>query len=258
MRSRRSRDRARPRLPAGPMRRPARSAQREPGAGRGGDGAGDARGRRSSPTAPTRGSRSYPPTSIKAEVPNASKLVEGNDVRAGGFRVGQVTRHPQARARRVNGQVRAIAVLELELDKTRRAAAGGHDGQRSARARRSGLKYVELAPGGPARAIRPATRSRCAPATPRPRTSRTCSRLSSRRRASTPARRSRASATAWPGGGRRSTRTIEALRPVPDAPRARDARAVGQTPSCAGCSRRSGQTLRQAAPVAAVQAAWID
>ena len=52
---------------------------------------------------------------IKVELPDAAKLVEGNDVRAGGFRVGQVG--DIQRPERVNGQVRAIAVLDLKLDK---------------------------------------------------------------------------------------------------------------------------------------------
>ena len=57
-----------------------------------------------------------PTYQIKVQVPNAAKLVEGNDVRAGGFRVGQVTKIRGARGR-VDGEVRAIAELELELDK---------------------------------------------------------------------------------------------------------------------------------------------
>ena len=82
---------------------------------------------------------------IKAEVPNAAKLVEGNDVRAGGFRIGQVTKIRGAR-RRVDGEVRAIAELELELDK--KVEPLPVDTTVRIRPRSAlGLKYVDLVPG---------------------------------------------------------------------------------------------------------------
>ena len=57
-----------------------------------------------------------PTYQLKAEMPNAAKLVEGDEVRAGGFRVGFVKEIKSERMS-VNGEERAIAVLDLELDK---------------------------------------------------------------------------------------------------------------------------------------------
>ena len=87
-----------------------------------------------------------PTYKLKVELPNAAKLVEGNDVRAGGFRVGVVDDIHAAR-RHGERQERSIAVLDLKLDKDDRAARGR---TRSVGVRpRSalGLKYVELVPG---------------------------------------------------------------------------------------------------------------
>ncbi len=82
---------------------------------------------------------------IKAELPDAAKLVEGNDVRAGGFRVGQVSTIRSAR-RRVNGRVRAIAVVDLRLDKSMEPLPV--DTRLTVRSRSAlGLKYIELVPG---------------------------------------------------------------------------------------------------------------
>src|SRR5215211_7363840 len=56
-----------------------------------------------------------PTYELKAELPNGAKLVKGNEVRAGGFRVGIVKDIKSAR-RTVHGRERAIAVLDLRLD----------------------------------------------------------------------------------------------------------------------------------------------
>src|ERR671918_1793492 len=58
-----------------------------------------------------------PTYQLDAQVPNGAKLVKGNEVRAGGFRVGIVKDIKSDRVR-VNGQERAIAVLDLKLDKS--------------------------------------------------------------------------------------------------------------------------------------------
>src|SRR5215217_3547271 len=57
-----------------------------------------------------------PAYQLKAQMPNGAKLVKGNEVRAGGFRVGIVKDIKSAR-KRVDGEERAIAVLDLRLDK---------------------------------------------------------------------------------------------------------------------------------------------
>jgi virulence factor Mce-like protein len=86
-----------------------------------------------------------PTYDVSVEVPNASKLVQGNEVRAGGFRVGAVDRISSAR-RMVDGEERSIAVLSLKLDKTvEPLPADTLVGVRSRSA--LGLKFVELTPG---------------------------------------------------------------------------------------------------------------
>jgi virulence factor Mce-like protein len=86
-----------------------------------------------------------PTYQLKAEVPNGAKLVRGNEVRAGGFRVGIVKDITSAR-RTVDGEERAIAVLDLSLDKKIEPLAV--DSTLSVRPRSAlGLKYVELIPG---------------------------------------------------------------------------------------------------------------
>ena len=83
-----------------------------------------------------------PTYDLRAEVPNAAKLVRGNEVRLGGFRVGVVDR---ITARRKGG--RSVAVLDLKLDKTVEALPV--DTALAVRPRSAlGLKYVELTPGG--------------------------------------------------------------------------------------------------------------
>ncbi len=86
-----------------------------------------------------------PTYQLKAELPNGSKLVKGNEVRAGGFRVGIVKDITSAR-RNVDGEEKAIAVLDLSLDK--KIEPLPVDSTLSVRPRSAlGLKYVELIPG---------------------------------------------------------------------------------------------------------------
>src|ERR671918_765604 len=75
-----------------------------------------------------------PTYQLKAELPTGAKLVPGNEVRAGGFRVGLVKEITSVR-KRVDGEVRSIAQLDLELDKQVEPLSV------------LGLKYVELVPG---------------------------------------------------------------------------------------------------------------
>jgi virulence factor Mce-like protein len=86
-----------------------------------------------------------PTYDVNVELPNASKLVEGNEVRAGGFRVGAVDRIRSAR-RTVDGEERSIALLRVKLDKTVEPLP--EDTLAAVRSRSAlGLKYVELTPG---------------------------------------------------------------------------------------------------------------
>jgi virulence factor Mce-like protein len=93
-----------------------------------------------------------PSYQLKAEVPNGAKLVKGNEVRAGGFRVG-IVRDIKSARRSVGGKERAIAVLDLRLDKQIEPLA--KDTTLSVRSRSAlGLKYVELIPGRAKRTYR--------------------------------------------------------------------------------------------------------
>lgn len=83
-----------------------------------------------------------PTRQLKVQLPNGAELVKGNEVRAGGFRVGLVdgltpTQLP-------NGQVGAVATLKLD----RSAGALPVDSTATVRPRSAlGLKYVELVRG---------------------------------------------------------------------------------------------------------------
>jgi virulence factor Mce-like protein len=86
-----------------------------------------------------------PTYKLNAELPNAAKLVKGNEVRAGGFRVGVVDNITAVR-RTVNGRERSVALLELKLDKSIEPLSV--DTRVGVRPRSAlGLKYVELVPG---------------------------------------------------------------------------------------------------------------
>jgi virulence factor Mce-like protein len=94
-----------------------------------------------------------PTYDLKAELPNGAKLVPGNDVRAGGFRIGSVDRITSAR-KMVGGEERSIAVLALKLDKDVEPLAV--DTRLSVRPRSAlGLKYVQLVPGRSSETLAP-------------------------------------------------------------------------------------------------------
>lgn len=86
-----------------------------------------------------------PTYDLKAEIPTGDKLVAGNEVRVGGFRVGVVDDITPT-VKRVGGKDKAIAVLHLKLDKTVEPLA--KDSRVLVRPRSAlGLKYVEITPG---------------------------------------------------------------------------------------------------------------
>jgi virulence factor Mce-like protein len=86
-----------------------------------------------------------PTYQLRAEMPNGAKLVKGNEVRSGGFRVG-IVKDITSERKTVDGKERAIAVLDLNLDKQIQPLSV--DSTLSVRPRSAlGLKYVELIPG---------------------------------------------------------------------------------------------------------------
>ena len=90
----RDRQRAQPpRLPPRAMRgRRPRIGRRQPGPRRGGHDARRRRRRAARLQRQPRACRSSRPTQLKVDAPNAARLVVGNEVREGGFRIGQVTK----------------------------------------------------------------------------------------------------------------------------------------------------------------------
>ena len=88
-----------------------------------------------------------PTYDLSAQVPGGANLVEGNEVRLGGFRIGIVdTIRTRFRKSPTDGKLRAIAVLDLKLDKQVEPLAV--DSRVLVRPRSAlGLKYVEITPG---------------------------------------------------------------------------------------------------------------
>jgi virulence factor Mce-like protein len=86
-----------------------------------------------------------PTYNLKAELPSGGKLVKGNEVRTGGFRVGVVDEIKPAQTI-VKGKPKTIALVTLKLDKTVEPLAV--DTKLRVRPRSAlGLKYIELTPG---------------------------------------------------------------------------------------------------------------
>ena len=86
-----------------------------------------------------------PTYDVKAQLPSGAKLVKGNEVRVGGFRVG-VVEDVRPDVVVVEGERRSIAVAELKLDKTIEPLP--EDSELRVRPRSAlGLKYIELSPG---------------------------------------------------------------------------------------------------------------
>jgi virulence factor Mce-like protein len=86
-----------------------------------------------------------PTYDLNAELPSGAKLVRGNEVRVGGFRVGVVD---DLRPKTItsHGRARTVALVKLKLDKTVQPLAT--DTRVQVRPRSAlGLKYVQLTPG---------------------------------------------------------------------------------------------------------------
>jgi virulence factor Mce-like protein len=87
-----------------------------------------------------------PTYELRAELPSGSNLVDGNEVRAGGFRVGIIDTLTTEPKRLPDGQIKAIAVAHLKLDKVIQPLAT--DSQLVVRPQSTvGLKYLEITPG---------------------------------------------------------------------------------------------------------------
>jgi virulence factor Mce-like protein len=86
-----------------------------------------------------------PTYDVKAVLPSGAKLVQGNEVRVGGFRVGVVEEIKPTTAT-VDGERRSVAEITMKLDKVVEPLA--KDSTVRVRPRSAlGLKYVELTPG---------------------------------------------------------------------------------------------------------------
>jgi virulence factor Mce-like protein len=82
---------------------------------------------------------------LNVELPSGANLVVGNEVKLGGFRVGQITKMSPKTVQE-NGRTRSIAVLELALEKA--AEPLPVDTQVIVRTRSAlGLKYLQISPG---------------------------------------------------------------------------------------------------------------
>jgi virulence factor Mce-like protein len=93
-----------------------------------------------------------PTYDLKADVPTGAKLVEGNEVRAGGFRVGVVDRITPRIVRKKDGKTESIAQIDMKLDKVIEPLRA--DTQIAVRPRSAlGLKYVQLTPGSNGRTL---------------------------------------------------------------------------------------------------------
>jgi phospholipid/cholesterol/gamma-HCH transport system substrate-binding protein len=92
-----------------------------------------------------------PTYDVKAELPSGAKLVAGNEVRTGGFRVG-VVEDITPKTVKVGDQRRSVAEVSLKLDKTVEPLPV--DTHLRVRPRSAlGLKYVELTPGRSKRSL---------------------------------------------------------------------------------------------------------
>jgi virulence factor Mce-like protein len=86
-----------------------------------------------------------PTYDVKAVLPSGAKLVKGNEVRVGGFRVGVVD-EITPKTVEIDGERRSVAEISMKLDKVVEPLS--KDSTVSVRPRSAlGLKYVELTPG---------------------------------------------------------------------------------------------------------------
>ena len=94
-----------------------------------------------------------PTYELEAELPNGQKLIEGNEIRLGGFLVGVVnTMRPETRM--VNGKPKTIALVDMKLNKEVEPLPV--DTTIAVRPRSAlGLKYLDIVPGKSKKTLRP-------------------------------------------------------------------------------------------------------
>jgi virulence factor Mce-like protein len=93
-----------------------------------------------------------PTYDLSAVVPSGSNLVEGNEVRVGGFRVGVVDTIDTT-TRVIDGKPKSVAIMRMKLDKVVQPLPV--DTKVIVRARSAlGLKYIQLTPGTSGRTFR--------------------------------------------------------------------------------------------------------
>jgi ABC-type transporter Mla subunit MlaD len=86
-----------------------------------------------------------PTYDLKAEIPNGQKLIEGNEIRLGGFLVGVVNKM-QPTTVTVNGKTKTVALVDMKLNKDVEPLAV--DTRIAVRPRSAlGLKYLDIVPG---------------------------------------------------------------------------------------------------------------
>src|SRR4051812_48399116 len=94
-----------------------------------------------------------PTYELKAQIPNGQKIVKGNEVRLGGFRVGVVS-DIKPKVVTVNGKTQAVAVVEMKLERTVQPLP--KDTVIAVRPRSAlGLKYVDITPGKSKQGFKP-------------------------------------------------------------------------------------------------------
>lgn len=95
-----------------------------------------------------------PTYTLSAQLPSASNLVQGNEVRSGGFRVGIVDTITTTQATLPGGKPQEVAIAHLKLDKVIEPLPV--DSQLIVRPRSTlGLKYLQITPGTSARTYAP-------------------------------------------------------------------------------------------------------
>src|SRR5881227_3980111 len=93
-----------------------------------------------------------PTYQLNAELPNGQKLIEGNEVRLGGFLVGVVDKM-EPKTITENGKTRTIALVEMKLQKSVEPLPV--DTRVAVRPRSAlGLKYLDIVPGKSSKTLR--------------------------------------------------------------------------------------------------------
>src|SRR4051812_19353470 len=94
-----------------------------------------------------------PTYDVKAELPNGQKLIEGNEIRLGGFLVGTVNRM-QPVTRMVDGKPKTVALVDMKLSNDVKPLPV--DSKIAVRPRSAlGLKFLDIVPGRSKKMLQP-------------------------------------------------------------------------------------------------------